>query len=359
MGGEARAEQTNSGGSRTNRPVSRRQFLKLLIASTVGVGAAGVLPRHQLTGLQSGDNPCGTAESSGYAGTRSSGDASGMTNVEGWRAENNGLPEFDRFTVPGTNRELPVEQRWSLDFSDTGYRSEFTDDWKLGTGGDKPVSSPSISSDGAVRAHIGEGDSGTVWGNWNPQKAGMAGTPWEQMMVDWWLYVGEGNATGDYHSKIWGILNTKDNTGVGHVQEGDGWSSRITLDNGVSDTPDGRIGLQHYHYHEDMTPSSEVDGMNYGEADIFGTIPLEEWVRIRHYVHLNSAGDAADGVCKVWLNNQLAYENTSIRWSDSPDTFGCWFRWQVYYGGGPPAPSARNIYFDELNVLYGPLDQVL
>lgn len=285
----------------------------------------------------------------GGGGTQTGDQQAGGVDARGWIDENNDgidditdepIPDYDSFSIPGTDRQLPVSAGASWGFTGSGTPTGWTDTGNMS--GAEVVDDPSISGDGSLRVHIGANEHYGMEATWDPVAAGTSGGEWQEMLTDWWLRV-DPPADGQYHTKLFSIHNRDLDT-----YSDRGWASRLAAKNdGDGDT----VGLEHYYYHQDQS--------GYGEHEDVGTIPLGQWVRVSHYVRLNSDGESSDGVAKIWLNNNLALDHTGLRWSHDPANYGAQFNAVVYYGGDGTAPSARDIYADEVDVFNAQLGEHL
>ena len=90
----------------------------------------------------------------------------------------------------------------------------------------------------------------------------------------------------------------------------DGWSS-LYMWNEVRDNQ----GFRLYGHHQDKVQRC-------GDEFLFSprfTLAQQEstqgtWIRLTQYIRVNSSANAFDGIARVWMNGQLRYERTNLRW---------------------------------------------
>jgi len=109
----------------------------------------------------------------------------------------------------------------------------------------------------------------------------------------------------------------------GAESSGAGWSAPHTGTDGWSVRAGFTRRLNHDHpntytffiYSYDMRLNNgTTPGLEYG-AEV--QVPMDEWVKVESYQKLNSydsSGANRDGVLRVWVNDELAYENTGLAW---------------------------------------------
>ncbi len=154
--------------------------------------------------------------------------------------------------------------------------------------------------------------------------------------------------------KLPGISGTYGKAGWGgrKVNGSDGWSARGLFEtrNGADSTA---IGF--YCYHADMRG-------RYGENWRFQPrLAHGRWYCIEQYCRLNTPGEAggrgkSDGVLRGWIDGQLAFEKTDIRFRDagSLKIEEIWVN--VYHGGATPVPSEDiHLYLDNLVISRKPI----
>lgn len=78
-----------------------------------------------------------------------------------------------------------------------------------------------------------------------------------------------------------------------------------------------------------------------------GYLENNRWYSIEQYVKLNTPGQN-DGIIRGWVNEELAFERTDIRFRDvgTLKIFSIWVN--VYYGGGTSAQSDHHLYIDNV-----------
>jgi hypothetical protein len=160
------------------------------------------------------------------------------------------------------------------------------------------------------------------------------------------------NATSG--GKLPGISGTYGKAGWGgrKVNGSDGWSARGLFEtrNGANSTA---IGF--YCYHADMRGK-------YGENFRFSPrLEHGQWYCVEQYCQLNTPGDTgsrgqSDGILRGWIDGQLAFEKTDIRFRDV-DALKIEEVWiNVYHGGETPVPNQDiHLYIDNLIIARGPI----
>jgi hypothetical protein len=163
------------------------------------------------------------------------------------------------------------------------------------------------------------------------------------------------NATSG--GKLPGISGTYGKAGWGgrKVNGSDGWSARGLFEsrNGADSTA---IGF--YCYHADMRG-------RYGENFRFSPrLEHGRWYCIEQYCKLNTLGDAggrgqSNGILRGWIDGQLAFEKTDIRFRDV-DSLKIEEVWiNVYHGGETPVPRDDiHLYLDNLVISRRPIGPV-
>ena len=97
--------------------------------------------------------------------------------------------------------------------------------------------------------------------------------------------------------------------------------------------------------------SGEVWGWNRGPT---GLIPKSRWTAVEQQVRMNEPGQD-NGIMRVWIDGQLAFERTNIRWRTVPDlkVEAVWFN--VYHGGTAKADRDMTLYIDNLVIARKPI----
>jgi hypothetical protein len=154
--------------------------------------------------------------------------------------------------------------------------------------------------------------------------------------------------------KLPGISGTYGKAGWGgrKVNGSDGWSARGLFEsrNGADSTA---IGF--YCYHADMRG-------RYGENWRFQPrLEHGRWFCIEQYCKLNTPDDSGgrgknNGILRGWIDGQLAFEKTDIRFRDvgSLKIEEVWVN--VYHGGESPVPNEDiHVYLDNLVIARQPI----
>ncbi len=92
--------------------------------------------------------------------------------------------------------------------------------------------------------------------------------------------------------------------------------------------------------------SGEVWGWNLGPT---GRLRKNRWYSIEQYLKLNTLGQA-DGILRVWVDGELAFEKTDLHWRDVPALRieSVWLN--VYHGGTAKTDRDLTLYIDNLVV---------
>lgn len=131
------------------------------------------------------------------------------------------------------------------------------------------------------------------------------------------------------------------------VNGSDGWSSRGLFSRPRGDT----IPIGYYCYHADMT-GQYGSGWEWQQQNR-GYLKKGVWYCVEGYVKLNTPGQQGqpgqkDGILRGWINGQLAFEKTDIRFRDVPTlkVENVWFN--VYNGGTWTFDKDCHLYIDNV-----------
>lgn len=145
--------------------------------------------------------------------------------------------------------------------------------------------------------------------------------------------------------KLPGIAGTYGRAGWGgrKVNGRDGWSARGLFEG----QRDSRTPIGFYCYHADMRG-------RYGshwrwDQEDRGRLENNRWYTITQYARLNTPGKN-DGILRGWVDGQLAFEKTDIRFRDV-ETLKIETIWlNVYLGGTWSAQSTHHLYVDNVTI---------
>lgn len=128
----------------------------------------------------------------------------------------------------------------------------------------------------------------------------------------------------------------------------DGWSARGLFEG----RKDDRTPIGFYCYHMDMRGRY---GSNWvWNRDDLGFLLNNRWYAIEQYVKLNTPGKA-DGILRGWVDGQLAFEKTDVRFR-AVDTLKIEAVWiNVYLGGTWTAERDHHLYLDEVVIASQPI----
>ena len=155
--------------------------------------------------------------------------------------------------------------------------------------------------------------------------------------------------------KLPGFSGTYGKAGWGgrKVNGSDGWSARGWF---RRPTPEAtEIGF--YCYHADMRGK-------YGNTWKFKPpLQYDRWYCVEMYCKLNTPGKEVepgrnDGILRAWIDGQLAFEKTDIRFRDvgKLKIDSVWVN--VYHGGTTPAPRDLHLYLDNMVIARRPIGPV-
>ena len=131
----------------------------------------------------------------------------------------------------------------------------------------------------------------------------------------------------------------------------DGWSARGLFEG----QKDGRTPIGFYCYHMDM---KGIYGSNWvWDRDRLGFLENNRWYCIEQYVKLNTPGEP-DGVLRGWVDGQLAFEKTDVRFRavDKLKIEAVWIN--IYLGGTWTAEQDHHLYLDEIVISKQPIGPV-
>ena len=150
--------------------------------------------------------------------------------------------------------------------------------------------------------------------------------------------------------KLPGVGGTYGRAGWGGrpVHGDDGWSARGLFEG----RKDGRTPIGYYCYHMDMR-GRYGSGWQWDREDR-GLLENNRWYCIEQHVQLNTPGEA-DGILRGWVDGQLAFEKTEIRFR-SVDALKIEDIWINFYLGGTWTSEAEHhVYIDEVAISKEPI----
>jgi hypothetical protein len=152
--------------------------------------------------------------------------------------------------------------------------------------------------------------------------------------------------------KLPGLAGTYGRSGWGaRKSDGqNGWSTRGAFFQQTA-PPSPIAGLRalgSYVYHAGMGKRTygETWGWNLGPT---GLLEKNRWYSVEQHVRLNTPG-RSDGVLQAWIDGQLVFSRTDLRYRDTEQLKieSVWMN--VYHGGTEPAPQDMTLYIDNLVV---------
>lgn len=149
--------------------------------------------------------------------------------------------------------------------------------------------------------------------------------------------------------KLPGFAGTYNRAGWGGRKANgeNGWSARGAFFKWKPDPirEDNFRGIGSYVYHAGMTGTYGSQwGWNLGRT---GMLEKNRWYSIEQYVQLNNPGQH-NGVLKAWVDGELVFERTDLRYRDVSDLKIETLWMNVYHGGTTPAPHDMSLYIDNL-----------
>jgi len=207
------------------------------------------------------------------------------------------------------------------------------------------VSSPVFDGDYALHVRVPRGTHTGIGWQWKFRNFGLAEP--EEIYFRYYIYLGPlGGSTG--FDKLPGISGTYGVAGWGgRPSHGDdGWSARMTSRNRGSDY----VEPGYYCYHADQAGT-------YGDVWLWGSdayLKRGQWHAIEVYGRMNNLGPDGrgynDGILRGWVDGQLVFQKTNIRFRDVArlKIEAIWFN--VYVGGTWSADHDMDVYFDNMVV---------
>jgi len=154
--------------------------------------------------------------------------------------------------------------------------------------------------------------------------------------------------------KLPGFGGTHDTAGWGgRPSDGtNGWSARMLFWQPGSGRDTGATRIGYYVYHADMTGTY---GDNWfwsgGPIGSGGVLETGRWYQVECYVHNNTPGEN-DGILRGWVDGEMVYEKTDVRFRDVArlGVEKVWF--DLYYGGSWTAPDDMYVDFDNVAIAW-------
>lgn len=150
--------------------------------------------------------------------------------------------------------------------------------------------------------------------------------------------------------KLSGLCGGKCNSGGAIPTGKDGWSSRV-LWRALPENGNNPSGIAQYIYSPDQPDQyGAMPAWNYG-GNTFTFTP-GVWHLVQSRVKMNTPGKK-DGIIQSWLDGQLAYQSTTMRFRDV-NTFAIdTFKFETFFGGSTSnfaPPKDEYAYFDDITV---------
>ena len=201
----------------------------------------------------------------------------------------------------------------------------------------------------AVRVKIPEGGNAAMDMRYNFQKK--LGAEPEEIYFRYYLRLAESWYPEFEGGKLPGIGGTYGVAGWGgRTSDGyNGWSARGAFSFTVVDNNPlaGLHPIGSYVYHADLED-------RYGDIWIWnkgyrGFLQNNRWYSIEQYLKMNTPGEK-DGVLRAWVDGELAFEKTDIRFRHikSLKIEEIWMN--VYHGGTSPSPYDQHLFIDNVVV---------
>ncbi|MCZ7645372.1 MAG: hypothetical protein M5U26_08825 [Planctomycetota bacterium] len=172
----------------------------------------------------------------------------------------------------------------------------------------------------------------------------------EEIYFRYYLRLGDDWDPTTGGGKLPGIAGTYGRAGWGgrKVNGSDGWSARGLF----RGRKDGKTPIGYYCYHVDM---KGIYGSEWiWERDRLGYLENNRWYCVEQHVQLNTPGQN-DGILRGWVDGQLAFEKTDLRFRDVPalKIEKAWI--DIYLGGTWTAPSDHHLFIDHVVVARKPI----
>jgi len=206
------------------------------------------------------------------------------------------------------------------------------------------VADPALAGDASLHVQVPRGGHTGIGWQWRFARMGVPEP--EEVYFRYYMRLGSSWALPSVGQigKLPGIAGTYGIAGWGgRPSDGyDGWSARMSnYDRG------GALEMSFYCYHADMT------GI-YGNNWTWGSDALvrrDRWYCIEVYGKMNTITDGVgnhDGVLRGWVDGELAFEKTDIRFRHVPwlKIESAWFN--VYVGGSWTAAWDMDAWFDNM-----------
>lgn len=149
--------------------------------------------------------------------------------------------------------------------------------------------------------------------------------------------------------KLPGFAGTYNRAGWGGRKANgkNGWSARGAFFKWKPDPvrTDHYRGIGSYVYHAGMKGDYGSQwGWNLGKT---GMLEKNRWYSVEQHVKLNTPG-RADGVLQAWVDGELVFERTDLRYRHVSDLKIETLWMNVYHGGTTPAPQDMSLFIDNL-----------
>ncbi|NMG56083.1 polysaccharide lyase [Aromatoleum aromaticum] len=171
----------------------------------------------------------------------------------------------------------------------------------------------------------------------------------EAMYFRYYLRFGENWNPTLQGGKLPGFAGTYNRGGWGGRKANgtNGWSARGTFFrlSGRNSLSGVHRSIGSYVYHADMSQTyGSTWGWNQGPT---GMLEKNRWYSIEQYVRMNTPG-RNDGVLRAWVDGEVAFEKTDMRYRDGLDLKieSLWMN--VYHGGTTPTAHDLTLYIDNL-----------
>ncbi len=263
--------------------------------------------------------------------------------------------------LPATVIERGLEGRSDIILFSDFNSSTWYQDWGLGAQ-PFPLKNEIISTDptrqfqafdgSALRIQVTQGTHYGTSFRYNFQN--QTGSEPEEIYLRYYLRFGD-DWNPLWGGKLPGIAGTYGRAGWGGRRPNgfNGWSARGNFwsqRDGV--TP---IGSYVYNVDQGGTWGNELVWDNRNQA---AHLENNRWYAVEQYVKMNTPGQN-DGIVRGWIDGELVFERTDLRFRDTFNLKIHEIWMNVYYGGGTPASSDHHMYIDNLVIAHnyiGPIE---
>ncbi len=199
----------------------------------------------------------------------------------------------------------------------------------------------------ALRVRIAEGSNGALNTVWKFQRE--SGNEPTEAYFRYYLRLGNDWNQTLQGGKLPGFSGTYGRAGWGGRRSfgQQGWSARGLFQKTIpaGNPLAGRTPIGTYCYHADM--QGDYGSHWLWQIGYRGYLENNRWYAIEQFLKLNSPGER-DGEIRAWVDGQLAFEKTDVRFRHNPELKIEQVWMNVYHGGTKPSPHNQHVYIDNV-----------